>query len=409
MAITRVYCRQTVRRYRARLAYGSWLLGLCLVAMAAENNSPSALPDPPLISWSAGPYSLEQIVAHCRTQVDGAELRLALEIDDSQRRHLPAFSGTWWEAVLAIAAAWELRCDMVDPDREEPGRRPPGRLLVFPEETLPQHGAQVRIRSLPQINHGPWALPVSRATPTLRPGPPISAAACGPLLLIFDDLRTIDVRQSLAADHHDRWLALSARVYQCPVTLPDMIVQAALIEPPKTPAHDTALSALLGIATDSSPDMVLPITTSDQAHVVLHAAVTATLSQSYQLSDMTLPPDDHIKKDSPPWNLTWFWNASGANNGLEHLGFGIPSTNIGLAISPAPSRQPRVTVHSDNRHIPVQMIRVRSIKNRDIDVMQCTIRLPPAVTDAAPLTISISIPGPTREVPLVLDASLELP
>ena len=307
---------------------------------------------------------------------------------------------------MTIAAAWNLRCDMTDTDHPGASARPAGRLLAGPGPEFRQP-ARVDMRSLPQIDPGPWTLPVRTATPILRPGTQVSAVVSGPLLLILDDMCIIDARQASTEARASRWLGLSARVYQCPVSLPDTTVHEVRLAPSTPLSENPVTLQFLGIAADNAPDILLPIADIDQSRLSIHATMTAALSLVCS-STITLPPDQSMNKNDA-WRTVWYWNASGTDDGVQSLGFSIPSSSIGLAISPAPRQQPQLKVRVADREIPIEMFRVRSIKNSQHDVMQCTMRLPPGLTDADPLTISATIYGPTHHLPLPLAVTVEMP
>jgi len=156
----------------------------CAFAAAGEGLAASQ------VRWDAGEHRLGDLVAVIGA--NGNTTVLDLAVDEDARRELPAFNGTYWEAVLVFAEAFDchLQVAVAPSPVADPASGAWARL----------HAAAVESESAP-VGFGPTVLLPGRRE--------AEVVACGPLLLSATAVRRHRARRLGGSQ---RWAAIDYRV-----------------------------------------------------------------------------------------------------------------------------------------------------------------------------------------------------
>ncbi len=110
------------------------LVLLAAVALAAE---PATAGTP--LHWEAGRVSLADALG--RLTATGNRIWLTKQVDDATEAHVPAIDGVWWDGVIAVCKAFDLRPDSGEPSDDQ---------LDLPGQPVPVgHGTLVLSRGHP--------------------------------------------------------------------------------------------------------------------------------------------------------------------------------------------------------------------------------------------------------------------
>jgi hypothetical protein len=152
-----------------------------LPAGDAEREQTSGLSRATALTWPAATVTLQQALQ--RLRASGNQVLLELGADETRSSALPAFSGSFWEGVLAVCHAYQLT--VLAGDGSESTSEP---------DDLNVAGGW--IRSVLPIDGGTVCLGLERAE---RPGLS-SMQACGPLLAMISDSESVLTRGQLGVE-----------------------------------------------------------------------------------------------------------------------------------------------------------------------------------------------------------------
>jgi hypothetical protein len=159
----------------------SWSIDLgALPAGDAELDQPSSLSRATLLAWPAGTITLQQALQ--RLRASGNLVLLELGADEMRSSELPAFSGSFWDGVLAVCHAFQLTVLVGD-----------GSEAVSVPDDDSSGGL---VRSVLPIDGGTVCLGQER---TDRPALS-SMQACGPLLAMITDSESVLTRGRLGVE-----------------------------------------------------------------------------------------------------------------------------------------------------------------------------------------------------------------
>jgi hypothetical protein len=168
----------------------------CLLPFLPAGEEPLPVMVPTPVSWPAGAHSLAAILE--RLSADGNTTVVSLGIDDTRRVTLPAFVGTYWEAVFVVCRSFDLA----------PAPPPPPSVTGDPDQEFLGIGSESPGSVTTDAAVEPTCGPVVLAALPLA-ATPYAGRASG--MLLFDPVEVIN-HGSRRLTGTDTWVELRHRL-----------------------------------------------------------------------------------------------------------------------------------------------------------------------------------------------------
>ncbi len=378
------------------------MLGLAAADAPPEPEVVAELTTPIMLDWPAGTYRLSDMLDRLQRAGDHSLARLGL--DDTARRELPAFSGSYWAAVLQVARTYDLA---VVPG----GRRPAG-------DDTNQSDLHARLVFIGERRRQPRDLPpIAIGAPRLSESPQATAPRlhpAGAILLRLADHQVITGRTLHGAQ---RWIRFDLTAVFQPGT-PDAAIRQADFSwhpssnaTPVDPADATPLFHHF-VATDGpAPGNAIRchFRVTGDAPVALSGQLDLICARPLQITT-TLEPDLLLTHKLAGRRYRFYWRTDQAEENADSPPFWVPHNAIAVAIDPHPPAgdrdRPQLELLFGDRTDEVPLTRLQS--QTAPEELRCTFRvrqpqaLPrlrvrltdfgPEVTTAIPFTLELDGP-----------------